>query len=142
MIRFVATLALAASVTQASLDATEIAEYITTQTTTYTNEWDRTQDCIFTDSGSAAHTAGSIVDDGAYGTVRMAFVHIPKSGWALKKYATVKSWVTAYNDDTRVWDKNKVVVVKDTAVPEIKYYDSTRKTCTWTDVDGGEHVLK
>ena len=99
MIKFVSALALIASMAeraQADPALAEIEAYITTQNA-ITNHWERSQDCDFEDAAEVVHVAGSKVDDTSYGdggTINnMAFVHIPKSGWALKKYPTVKSWV-------------------------------------------------
>lgn len=86
MIKFVSALALIASLAeraQANPAKAEIEAYIVTQNA-ITNHWERSQDCIFTDAASTAHTAGTIADDTSYGDTgtidKMAFVHIPKSG--------------------------------------------------------------
>ena len=58
----------------------------------------------------------------------------------MKKYSVVKEWVTEYVANTpTVWDKTRVILVKDTATPVIKYYntDVKKRTCTYNDPDGG-----
>ena len=88
MIKFVSALALIASMaekSQAAPAAAEILAYVTAQNA-ITNLWERTQDCIFTDAATTAHTAGSIVAQNSWGAsgdgtlTKHAFVHIPKSG--------------------------------------------------------------
>ena len=67
----------------------------------------------------------------------MCQVHIPKSGWALKKYATVKSWVNdVYYGTSTTWLATGVLgtanIIKDTAVPIHKYYATAEvKTCVY-----------
>ena len=64
-------------------------------------------------------------------------VHIPKSGWALKKYATVKSWVNdVYYGTSTTWLTTGVLetanIIKDTAVPTHKYYAAAQViTCVY-----------
>ena len=139
MIKFISSLALVASIAERAQAATaaELTAYVATQVA-ISNEWDRAQNCIYTDADNVESPGTDIeYDGGSYGTVKMAFVHIPKSGWALKKYAGVKTWINdRYGQaDPGTWDQNKVVVVKDTASPVIKYYDTTKRTCTWVASD-------
>ena len=47
-----------------------------------------------------------------------------------------------YGASPGAWDFQKVVLVKDTASPVIKYYESTGKICTWTDADGDTQTLE
>jgi len=84
MIKFISSLALVASIAervQADLLAADLTDYVTAQTA-ITNEWERAQDCNLTDSSTDVH-AGTETQDSTYGTagtLKMAFVHIPKSG--------------------------------------------------------------
>ena len=63
----------------------------------------------------------------------------------MKKYAGVKDWVNnVYNASSSTWDKNLVILKKDTAVPVIKKYaGAIEQTCTWTDdeISPGTHTL-
>ena len=63
---------------QASPAAAEIEAYITAQEL-ITNQWERAQDCIFTDAAGDSHTGSNIDGRAAEDSGMMAFVHIPKS---------------------------------------------------------------